>query len=247
MPRKRKKTRRRRTQRGGAGDDLIQPLKKNPIYKNVETNSNIISNNLEKSKTSSRKLKNMLTGFVKKFTFKDMFLWVLLIVALIIYTISITTTSKDNGGCSKGMENYMLVITYSVLLTCTLFIGISYYLSRKSGGEDVTSSIINIFKTMIPLLSSVSGLIYIIITYSNNLKTISNIGKHVEELSTFNNFIAVMSFLQVYRLIIYFKEIGTERYGQEIFDYVIFTLCFIIQIAFTIMISNKLESYKTDG
>jgi len=245
MPKGKKSRRRKRKQRGGnltsvelgrqSNGGLKEPLLGDTFN---PSNSKMIPNSKVSSKTKNLKKiyekgKNILQGF----TFKDMFLWVLIVVAVIIYSISIT-----NG--YKG-EDYMIVITYSILLTCTLFIGITYYLSKKAGGKNVTSSIINIFKTTIPLLSSISGLIYIIITYSSNLKTISSIGKHVEELSTFNNFIAVMSFFQVSRLIVYFKKLGLSE--NFMFDYVIFTICFITQIALTVMISNKLESYKTDG
>jgi len=246
MP-KGKKSRRRRKQRGGnltsveLGRQSNGGLKE-PLLGDTSNPLNSKANSKVSSKTN--KLKNIVKGFAAKFTFKDMFLWVLFVTALIIYSISITKGSIDK-------EDPMLVITYSILLACTLFIGISYYLSKKVGEDDVTSSIMGIFKTMIPLLSSISGLIYIIITYSNNLKIIANIGKHVEELNIFNNFIAVMSFLQVSRLIIYFKRMGSKQKmmnsGLNIFDYVIFTLCFIIQISFTIIISNKLESYRTDG
>jgi len=241
MPRKgRKKSRRRRIQMGG---DPIGGESKGGESKESKGGLKEPLINPPQSKVSSKtnKLKNMVKGFATKFTFKDMFLWVLFVVALVIYSISITKGSSDK-------EDHMLVITYSILLACTLFIGISYYLSKKGKDGDVTSAVMGIFKTMIPLLSSISGLIFIIVTYSSNLKTISNIGKHVEELSIFNNFIAVMSFLQVSRLINYFKRMGSQQNtSHNMFDYVIFTICFIIQIAFTIIISNKLESYRTDG
>tara|TARA_B110000211_G_scaffold130065_1_gene149401 strand:+ start:327 stop:1067 length:741 start_codon:yes stop_codon:yes gene_type:complete len=242
-----KKSRRRRKQRGGGGpnDDSTKPLLPQRTYANVvpsKSTGGLKEPLINKNKSSSKNLKNIYEkskNILQGFTFKDMFLWVLIVVAIVIYSISITNGSPDK-------ENHMLVITYSILLVCSLFIGISYYFSKKGGSDDVTGSINNIFKTMIPLLSSISGLIYIIMTYSSNLETISSIGKHVEELSTFNNFIAVMSFFQVSRLIIYFKRMGTKQ-AQNMFDYVIFTICFITQIALTVMISNKLESYRTDG
>lgn len=245
MPRKKKSRRRKqrggnltsvepgRQSNGGSKDQLLGDTS-NSLNSKVIPNSNV-SSRTKNLKKIYEKGKNILQGF----TFKDMFLWVLFVVALVIYSISITNGSPDK-------ENHMLVITYSILLVCSLFIGISYYFSKKGGSDDVNGSINNIFKTMIPLLSSISGLIYIIMTYSSNLETISSIGKHVEELSTFNNFIAVMSFFQVSRLIIYFKRMGTKQ-AQNMFDYVIFTICFITQIALTVMISNKLESYRTDG
>jgi len=262
MPRKKSRKRKKRKQRGGGGPDDYstkppqrtyvdaKPFKKKRIYAEVvphESNGGLKEPLLGKSvskkpKYSSKNLKNIYEkgkNILKGFTFKDMLLWVLLCVAIVIYSISITKGSSNK-------EDHMLVITYSILLVCTLFIGISYYLSKKGGGDDVSSSIMNIFKTMIPLLSSIAGLLYIIITYSNNLKIISNIGKYVEELSVFNNFIACMSFLQVGRLILYFKRMGSQQ-TQNMLDYIIFFICFIIQISLTIIISNKLEYYRTDS
>ena len=248
MPRKKS---RRRIQRGGSDPGWRDARDGRGAGSGVEQ-AKVVPSNAKPKKKFRDGLKNIFqksNNLFKKFTFKDMFLWVLFVVALIIYGWSITRGSIDKE------DDYMIVITYSILLTCTLFIGISYYLSNKGGGEDVNSSIMNIFKTMIPLLSSISGLIYIIITYSTNIKTITNIGEHINELPLFNNFIAVMSFSQVSRLIIYFKRMGEQKgrleklkdLGLNIFDYVIFTLCFIIQIALTSIISNKLESYRTDG
>jgi len=245
MPRRKKSRRRKRIQRGGnltegePGYDSKGGLKE-PLI------------NTPQSSSKTNKLKNIYEKgkkYLPKFTFEDMSLWVLFVVALVTYSISIAKSPSDKE------ENLMLVITYSILLACTLFIGIYHYLSKKGKDSDVTSSIMGIFKTTIPLLSSIAGLIYIIVTYSNNLKTISDIGKHVEELSIFNNFIAVMSFLQVSRLINYFKRMGGQKDSWQklmdsslnMFDYVIFTLCFIIQMALTIILSNKLESYRTDG
>ena len=239
MPRRKKS--RRRKQKGGSDPKLHDYRDTGGSGESKGgLNEPLINKPLSSSKTKNlkniyEKGKNILQGF----TFKDMFLWALLFVAIVIYSISIT-----NG--TSGKEDHMLVITYSILLACTLFIGISYYLSKKGRDSDVAGSIMGIFKTMIPLLSSISGLIFIIVTYSSNLKTISNIGKHVEELSIFNNFIAVMSFLQVSRLISYFKRMGTKQ-TQNLLDYVIFALSFIVQITLTIILSNKLESYRTDG
>lgn len=238
MPRRKKS--RIRKQRGGGGPDYdsIKPPPRTyaeaiPPKSNGGLKENKNKSGLKNLKNIYEKGKNILKGF----TFKDMLLWVLLFVAIVIYSISITKGSSNK-------EDHMLVITYSILLVCSLFIGISYYFSKKGSSNDVKGSFENVLKTMIPLLSSISGLIYIIMTYSKNLKIISNIGKYVEELSIFNNFIACMSFLQVGRLIIYFKKLGLP--GNFIFDYIIFFICFIIQISLTIIISNKLESYRTD-
>ena len=266
----RKKSRRRRRKRkqrggGGSGDDSIRPpqrtdaipSKKKRIYAGVASpESNGVLKEPLLGKSSSKNLKNIyekgkniknivlwagkndVLNFMSGLDFKDMLLWVLWFVAILIYSISITKGSTNK-------EDYMLVITYSILLSCTLFIGISYYFSKKGKDSDVAGSINGIFKSMIPLLSSISGLMVIIIIYSNNVKIISNIGKYVEELSIFNNVIAIMSFLQVGRLIFYFERIrGKDK--NFIFDYIIFFICFIIQISFTIIIKNKLEYYRTD-
>jgi hypothetical protein len=237
MPRRKKS--RRRKQKGGS-DPKLHDYRDTGGSGESKGGLNEPLINKPQSSSKTKNLKNIYEkgkNILKGFTFKDMLLWVLLFVAIVIYSISITKGSSNK-------EDHMLVITYSILLVCSLFIGISYYFSKKGSSNDVKGSFENALKTMIPLLSSISGLIYIIMTYSKNLKIISNIGKYVEELSIFNNFIACMSFLQVGRLIIYFKKLGLP--GNFIFDYIIFFICFIIQISLTIIISNKLESYRTD-
>ena len=165
-----------------------------------------------------------------------MLLWAVWFLALVIYSISITKSSGSD----------LILWTYGILLGCILFISFAHYLSKNNKYSDVETLVWGILKTTIPLLSSTFGLAFIFFNYSSNLKTISNIGKHVKELSIFNNFIAVMSFLQVSTLISYFKRMGTKQ-TQNLLDYVIFTLSFIVQITLTIIISNKLDSYRTDG
>jgi hypothetical protein len=255
MPRKKS---RRRKQRGGGGPDdystkpqqrtyvdTIHPKKKRIFAKVVPSNSKgglkepLLGESVSKKpKYSSKNLKNIYEkgkNILQGFNFKDMLLWAVWFVAIVIYSISITKSSGSD----------LILWTYGILLGCTLFIGFAHYLSKKNKDSDVMSASWGILKSMIPLLSSIFGLAFIFLNYSSNLKTISIIGKYVEELSIFNNIIAFSSFLQVSRLISYFKSMGSKQ-TQNLFDYVIFTICFIIQMTLTIIIFNKLESYATN-
>ena len=265
MPRKKSK-RKKRKQRGGGGPDdysikpqqrtyvdAIPSKKKRIIAKLVPVPSNskgglkepLLGESvglkkplLKKKQSSSNNLKNIYEkgkNILQGFTFKDMLLWAVWFVAIVIYSISITKSSGSD----------LILWTYGFLLGCTLFISFAQYLSKKNKDSDVMSASWGILKTMIPLLSSIFGLSFIFFNYSSNLKTISIIGKYVEELSIFNNIIAFSSFLQVSRLISYFKSMGSKQ-THNLFDYVIFVFCFIIQITITSIIFNKLESYATN-
>ena len=251
MPRRKKTNRRKRkVQRGGnIPDNHYNIMQNSTDLRSPNTTESALLPNKSKKGGREKAIKNIkkITSKVSAFTsslgFEGMLLYCTFITAIVMFIVAIITPNEK----PSKKDFPALLMTYCILLLCSfLTFGIYGRKIMKNAGQN---SIYTFFKIVLPVLSAVASLSYIIFLNAKWKLQLAHVIKYMPEMSSFNILIACISFIQVYKIIEYFRKksniVGDFNVG--IFNIATFGLLFFTSFGLTTVIFTKIQAYITDG